>query len=464
MGTRGHDRSLWIAVGLIALAGLVLRVLGAQGALWLDEAWSATLAHDAGTPIGVFLNINHDNNHHLNSLWLQFVGLGASPLLARAPAILTSTLAIIVAALIAAPRGRVAALVTAWLFAISPILVTLGSEARGYAPMSLALLTAIAVVDRQLAGSDYRPRLALSLCFFLGALSQLTMVFGVCAVVGWYAFAMWRRVGFVQAVGATLRLFAVPLIALAAALALVFVPALLSPTGFQFGRYDPFAAMMYLHGVVEMIGYTIATPIGTGWLIAGVLVLVVLSRGAGASNQAFYRLAIVAFPLMLAILQSGNVGHPRYYLVASIALLLLIGELVAIGWRAGGWRRWFVSAALLATTVPSLVLDIDLIRNQRGDAGAAVRTLQMRAPGGATVGLDRDTGYAMIEQSAANHRYPLTIQKSLCPPQRFLLIDRFKGESLPVAVTRCGAHYLPIDGRHARGLSGTHWTLYERRP
>lgn len=464
MGTRGQDRSTWIAVGLIALAGLTLRILSAQGALWLDEAWSATLAHDAGTPIGVFLNINHDNNHHLNSLWLQFVGLGASPMLARTPAILTSTLAIMVAALIAAPRGRVAMLVTAWLFAVSPILVTLGSEARGYAPMSLALLAAVAIVDRQLAGSDYRPRLALSLCFLLGALSQLTMVFGVCAVVGWYAFAMWRRAGFAQAAVATLRLFAVPMIALAAALALVFVPALLSPTGFQFGRYDPFEIMMYLHGVVELIGYTVAIPIGTGWLIAGVLVLVVLARGAGVSNLAFYRLAIVAFPLMLAILQSGNVGHPRYYLVAAIALLLLIGELVAIGWRAGGWRRWFVSAALIATSVPSLVLDIDLIRNQRGDAGAAVRTMQKRAPAGATVSLDRDTGYAMVEQSAANHRYPLTVQKTECPPQRFLLIDRFKGERLPTAVQRCGVRYVPIDGRLARGLSGTHWTLYERRP
>lgn len=464
MGARGHDRSLLIAVGLIVLAGLVLRVLGAQGALWLDEAWSATLAHDAGAPIGIFLNVNHDNNHHLNSLWLQFVGWGAPPMLARAPAIITSTLAIVVAAMIAAPRGRIAILATAWLFAISPILVTMGSEARGYAPMSLALLTAILLVDRQLAGSDYRPRLALSLCFFLGALSQLTMVFGVCAVVGWYAFAMWRRAGFREATRATLRLFTVPMIALAAALALVFVPALLSPTGFQFGRYDPFDTMLYLHGVVELIGYTVAIPIGTGWLIAGALVLVVLARGAGVSKLAFYRLAIVAFPLMLAILQSGNVGHPRYYLVAGIGLLLLIGELVAIGWAAGGWRRWFVSAALIATTIPSLVLDIDLIRNQRGDAGAAVRTMQQRAPGGTIVALDRDTGYAMIEQSAAYHRYPLRIQESECPAQRFLLVDRFKGEDLPVAVHRCGVRYLPIDGRLARGLSGTHWTLYERRP
>ncbi len=221
--------------------------------------------------------------------------------------------------------------------------------------------------------------------------------------------------------------------------------------------------MQYLHGVVEMLGYTVAAPIDTGWLIAGALVLVVLARPAGASKLAFFRLAIVIFPLMLAVLQSGNVAHPRYYLVAGLALLLLIGELVAIGWQAGGVKRWVAVAGLLALSVPALALDIDLIRNQRGDAAAAVRAMQARAPGGTTMILDRDTGYAMIEQSAAHARYPVAIQEAGCPAQRFLLIDRFRGEGFPARVLRCGALYLPIDGRRAHGLSGTHWTLYERR-
>lgn len=462
--TAAIDRRCWIWLGVIVAVGMVLRIAGAQGALWLDEAWSAKLAHDASTPIGVFLNINHDNNHHINSLWLQTVGIGAPPMLARALSIVTGTLAIVAAALVAAPRGRIAMLVTGWLFAVSPILVTLGSEARGYAPMSLALLSAIAIVDRQVSGSRYRPQRALALCFFLGALSQLTMVFGVCAIVGWYALTLWHRSGFRSAVAATLRLFAIPLAALVAALALVFVPALLSPTGFQFGRYDPFEIMQYLHGIVEMVGYTVALPVETGWLVAVALVLVVLARPAGASKLALYRLAIFVFPLMLAILQSGNVAHPRYYLVAGIALLLLIGELVAVGWLAGGWKRRVAAIGLAVVSIPAIALDIDLIRNQRGDAGAAVRTMRARSPAGATMILDRDTGLAMIEQSAAYERYPVTIQQAGCPPRRFLLVDRFRGETFPARILRCGALYLPIDGRRAHGLSGTHWTLYERRP
>ena len=138
----------------IVLLGLALRIASAQGGLWLDEAWSAELARQAGTPLGVFLNINHDNNHHLNSLWMQFVGFGAPPLLQRALSIVSGTIAIFVAAAIVRPRGPTIALVAALLFAVSPMMVTMGSEARGYAPMALALLTAILLVARWLPGQS----------------------------------------------------------------------------------------------------------------------------------------------------------------------------------------------------------------------------------------------------------------------------------------------------------------------
>ena len=103
----------WSAVAALAAAGLVLRLLAADGALWTDEAWSALHAAEVQTPLGVFLFINHDNNHHLYSLWLQAIGLQASPLLARAPAIIAGTLAILVAAMIGARRSAAAAIVAA---------------------------------------------------------------------------------------------------------------------------------------------------------------------------------------------------------------------------------------------------------------------------------------------------------------------------------------------------------------
>src|SRR5438045_4883022 len=135
----------WSAVAGVAVVGLVLRVLAARGGLWTDEAWSMIYAEQARNAAGVFVRINHDNNHHLNTLWLQAIGSGAAPWLARLPAILAGTACVVVAAMLAGRKSRPAGLVAAVLFALSPALVAFGSEARGYALMALAALTMLLV-------------------------------------------------------------------------------------------------------------------------------------------------------------------------------------------------------------------------------------------------------------------------------------------------------------------------------
>jgi len=463
-GEQGVDRRVWWLLGAILALGLALRIAGAQGALWLDEAWSAKQAHDAGTPLGVFLNINHDNNHHLNSLWLLLVGFDAPPMLARALSIVTGTAAILVAWAIGARRSVALGLITALLFAISPALVTFGSEARGYAPMTLALLTAILLVHRWLAGEAERsPALALAICFFLGAFSQLTMFFAFCALAGWVFFALWKRDGFRPALADSFRLFLPSAVALALVVVII-LGAAAARTGFKFGRYDPFNTLELLHGVSELVQYALGFPIVSIWWFALIPALVVLAPSAGVSRIAFHRLAILAFPLGLALLRAGNVAHPRYYLLVGIALLLLIAELIWLGWRAGGWKRWLAAAALAGITVASLACDVDLAINRRGDPGAAIRAMQVRAPQGTHLLLDRETGIATFEAAAAAAHYPLAVQLEDCTAARFFLADRFRGEEPPARIALCGAVYAPIAAARAHGMSGTHWTLYERQP
>lgn len=464
MGERGVDRRTWWLLGAIVALGLGLRIAGAQGALWLDEAWSAKQAHDAGAPLGVFLNINHDNNHHLNSLWLLFVGFDAPPMLARALSIVTGTAAIPVAWAIGARRGAALGLITALLFAISPTLVTLGSEARGYAPMTLALLTALLLTDRWLAGEAARsPALALAICFFLGAFAQLTMFFAFCALAGWVFFALWKRSGFKVALLDGFRLFLPSAIALGLVVAII-LGAAAARTGFKFGRYDPYNTLELLHGVSELVQYSVGVPVVSIWWFALIPALVVLAPSAGVSRIGFHRLAILAFPLALALLRAGNVAHPRYYLLVGIALLLLIAELVWLGWRAGGWKRWLAAAALAGIALASLACDVDLAINRRGDPGAAIRAMQGRAPQGATLLLDRETGIATLEAAAASAHYPLRVQLADCTAARFFFADRFRGEDPPARIALCGAVYAPIAAARAHGMSGTHWTLYERQP
>ncbi|WP_404339347.1 hypothetical protein AB2M62_08445 [Sphingomonas sp. MMS12-HWE2-04] len=458
------DRRGWWLLGAILAVGLALRIAGAQGGLWLDEAWSALQAHDAGTPLGIFLNINHDNNHHLNSLWLQFVGIAAPSPVQRGLSIVTSTLSILIAAQIGARRGTGVALVTAALFAVSPAMVTMGSEARGYAPMMLALLLAILLIDRWLAGEAERsPATALALCFFLGALSQLTILFGFLAVAGWVFFALWKRDGFKPAFLATLKLFAPSLIAFALVFAILAAGAA-QGGGFKFGNYDPFTWLQFLHGVSELIEYTLGFPVVSVFWLVLVPALVILAPSAGVARLGFHRLAILGFPLTLALLHSGNVAHPRYYLLVGIALLILLGEMLWREFAAGGWRRWAAAAAFVTILAGSLAQDIDLAINRRGDTSAAIRAMQARAPAGAELLIDRDTARAALEVGATQAGYRLEIRKQVCAPARFLLADRFKGEDPPETVERCGRHYRPIVAMRAHGLSGTHWTLYEHTP
>lgn len=449
---------------LLALVGAILRLLAAQGGLWLDEAWSAKMADEVGTPLGIFLSINHDNNHHLNTLWLQSIGLGAPSWLARLPAVATGSIAVWVAAAIAAPRGRAAMLGSAALFAVSPILVTMGSEARGYAPMTLAFLVSILLVDRWLArGPDYRPQTGLALCFFIGVLSHLTMLFGIVALGSWVFLTLLRREGFLPALTASSRLFLPAIIATALALGIIGGAAAASSKGFQFGSYEPFTLNMYLHGVIEMIGYTFGWPAKTLLWLPFAATLVILARSAGVARFPFYGLVIIAFPVTLAVLQSGNVGHPRYYVVAGIGLLLLFGEIIAAGIQTGGWRRAVAGIGGMAVLAGCMVQDFDLIRNQRGDPASAVARIRALSPGGATLLLDRDSATAMMEVAAAQRDYPLRTQLAPCPPTRFALSDRFKGESLPAVLLKCGVTYLPIHRHEAHGLSGTAWQLYERQ-
>jgi uncharacterized membrane protein len=231
-----RERLWWLAVGAIALAGLALRVVAAQGGLWTDEAWSVIYAAQARDVLGVFLRINHDNNHHLYSVWLQAIGPGASPLLARMPAILAGTLCVPVAALHKGRRSRQAGHVAALLIAFTPMLVVLGSEARGYAMMLLATVAMLLLVGDAV---DRRPargaNLWIAALALFGMLSHMTMAAPVAIATLWAYLERRSQAGPNAAVPWTLRLMGPALATTAAVVVFIFTAAELSPTGMRLG-------------------------------------------------------------------------------------------------------------------------------------------------------------------------------------------------------------------------------------
>ncbi|MGN7159613.1 hypothetical protein [Sphingomonas sp. SAFR-052] len=452
--TIGQRRGVCAAIALATLAGLAVRILAAHGGLWLDEAWSAVVAQDVGTPAGIFVRINHDNNHHLNSLWLQWVGSTAPPLFQRALSIVTGTATIPLAAAIALRRGRAAAVLAAIAFAGSPFLVTFGSEARGYAPMLLAWVAAIGVADRWLAAPDGQPpATAMLLAAIFGCLSQATMLFGLAGLGGWVGIERWRAAGWRGSLRDTVRLFAPALIAVALLIAIAVGAAMTSRNGFQFGAREPHNMTKWLIALEQLWTWSCGL-----WVIAPAVAIAgcfVRDRLIG-----LVLLTGVGLPLAVALLALPNSGAARYYIIAVPPLLLLAASTLPVLWRKR--RAWrlpvLVVGALFSWT--AIDRDLALVANLRGDPGRAVRTLAAVAPQGATVSVALSRSTAILNAAARSQRYPLTIDDGPCAPFRFIERDGYN--PFPDPLIRCGRRFREIARGDPAGLSGSHWRLYAR--
>lgn len=453
------------AVIAATLAGLVLRLLNARGGLWLDEAWSMSFARQSGTPLGLILHVHHDNNHLLNTLWMQLVGFDAPPMLQRGLSILCGTAAIPVAAGIAARWGRWPAAIAALLFALSPILVIYGSEARGYAPMLLALLIGIRLTfDWIELGDDPARRRWLGWTVFLGALAQLTMAFGLAALIGTAWLSRVKAEGWQQTTTQTARFFWPAALALASVIALTLLPAAFTPKGFEIGSYTPFSWGDWMKALGDLTGYCVAYGL-PGWQPTAILLgfgLLGAWRYRHEAWGAFVLLAIVGLPVAVAVLHIGNAGFARYYLLTAVALLLALARLFGTMMARAGGGRWVAggSSALLilamAASIPMLLF------NLRGDPLRAIAA--MRAAGGsATIWVPQARSRTVIESASAAARFPVAIRTAPCPAAGFAYSDQGMGEppsNLPPACT--GARYKVILNVHAYGLSGTDWQLWQR--
>lgn len=446
---------------MVALAA-GLRIAMATGGLWLDEAWSAMLAREAIDPVGIFLHLNHDNNHHLNTLWLQAVGLDAPPLVQRALAIVSSVLSVAVAAAIGARRGSATALITATLFAVSPVFVTYGAEARGYAPMILALLVAILLVDRWRAGENGPPRNALAACFGLGMLAQPTTIFGFVAIAGWVAIDSWQRERSWTAVVEAADALVPGFIALLAVLVIILTMPLVDGEGLQIGGFEYFAWDAYRGALVRLAAHLVAAPLVALWPIALLPALFVTAWLLGVGRMTLYLLAIIAFPLAIGVVQPANPGHSRYYLLAAIGLLLMLGETIARAiargriWRLGG------AAALIGIVTANLWVDAVMIDDQRGRPDAPIAIIAREAPAGADLLIERAGSRAVYQVAAAQRGYRLHLMFNGCRPAAYLVTNRFRSQAFDDLSTYCGMRWERIAQRRAKGMADDGWQLYRR--
>ena len=386
-----RERLWWLAVGAIALAGLALRIVAAQGGLWTDEAWSVIYAAQARDVLGVFLRINHDNNHHLYSVWLQAIGPGASPLLARMPAILAGTLCVPVAALLMGRRSRLVGLVAALLFAFSPMLVVLGSEARGYAMMLLATVAMLLLVGDAVDGRPARgANLWIAALALFGMLSHMTMAAPVGLAALWFYLERRATAGPGKALPDTLRLIGPAIAVTAAVVVFVFTAGALSPTGFRLGGYEPFALPHYTAALDDLALWSAGLSSPWPWLVpfaAGATALIIAFRRPQwlGSRARLYGLLIIAVPLAAGLVRSGNTEFARYYLTSALGLLLLISDWIARGLEDRPAVRSAALFLMITLVGVGLYRDLVLIGVDRGRPARPVADMAALEPSGARV-------------------------------------------------------------------------------
>jgi hypothetical protein len=458
--------SAWSAIAAAVVLGLVLRVLAAaSGALWTDEAWSALHAAEVGTPLGVFLFINHDNNHHLYSLWLQAIGLEASPLLARAPAIAAGTLTIIVAALVGARRSAGAAVLAALLFAVAPILVTYGSEARGYALMLLAAMTMLLLLDRWLDGeSKEAPVSGLSILALLGMLSHLTMAAFVGLLALWVFAVRRSERGPSEALRTSLGVMGPPIAICALVVAGVFAAANASPGGMRVGGYSPFTLDRYALAMSDLSATTVGVAFGPWWLSPAIFALLAVWISVRPPRwigrwRFLLPLLILSVPLGIAVTRSGNPEFARYYLSSAVGVLLLASMWIGREMRGPAIRSGLAMIAAVIMIGGGLWGDAQLIELRRGDPDRPLQIMQAQAKHRPTVAFAEERLKAVLTVAGERRGYQFTTASG-CDPAEYLLGARWSLAPVRKEVVRCDTTWHLVDYGNSGRLSGEGWALY----
>jgi len=456
--------------------GGVLRLVAAQGDLWLDEVASITAARELTSPLGVF-SLARDNNHHLNTLWLYFARDFGGSLAPRLLSIATGTATIALAALAFPARRPWARIIAALLVATSFPLLTYASEARGYAPMVCWGFAALVLLRRALAEHGYPAAIVFGVVCVLGFLSHLSFaMFYVALVVSSCHTVATRRLGMARSASALWRLHALPF-----AFLLVFysvslrdIAVLGAPPRSLFGT------------IFEVAALVLGWPVSSEWLLAAAVVVAVLfgialvsERRAGSGLCVFHLFAIALVPAALILLRPPDFAYPRYFIAPLAALLLLIASLLGRWISRGGAARIFslgICAALLIGNMAEIPRFLGPQRGSYRDAVATMREARATDTTDATSTTGRirygsDHPYrngTMVAFYAAESPSDIAFEykdkaewKSAGPPAWYLRHSFARAPEVNrYHLLRERYLYRFVDHYPYYGLSGWHWMLY----
>jgi hypothetical protein len=367
--------------------------------------------------------------------------------------------------MIVAKRSAAGGIVASLLFALSPIMLTYGSEARGYAPMILAALTMLLLAMRSVeCGTARFAPWWLALVSLLGMLSHMTMGAPVALITLWVYLDRRRTEGPKQGLRTTARTMGPAAVVAAAVPILVIIAGMMSPSGMRVGGYVPFSWEDLFRALGDLSAWTFGftmvpaeLPLGAVALMTA-LVAVRPPKWLG-TRSLLYPILILGVPLAIAVVHSGNVGFARYFLCSAIGLLLLASEWIARELEKSSSRRAGTVAVLGTILLTSLWEDSLLIRLDRGHPDEIVRLMRQRSLEGSRVALETPRLEAVTKVAAIQAAYRVNLVRG-CAQADFVISSepRHLASSGPLA--RCGVTMRPVGSGSGTALSGDRWILY----
>jgi hypothetical protein len=459
-----------LLLGLILLLAAGLRVAAAMNDLWLDELISLSMASHLKSPLDLFTTFNNDNNHHLNTLYLSFIGEGHAAIVYRLLSLVCGV-ATVAAAYWATDRRRpVTRLLAALLVAVNYPLIHYSSEARGYAGAVLAAVLAYGVADRWVRRPTWGRAGLFAAAFGLGVFSHLTFCFIWGAIGLWTLAAAVDRRKAAPGVKDWVILHAGP-----AALLGIFYLACLRKMAILGGPQSPIGGVIRQF-LANVLGWPL-TDSASAWLVAGGVGALaawgMAARGSPARRERrWIFFAATMIPLAVLVVTQPKFVYARYLLVTAPFFCLMVAFAVA---RVGRSKAGVGVAAAVVTAlvVGQGVLVARFLRVGRGNLSAAARLIGAETAGAEiTIAADQtfrgnfEFPYLTWHLPPGKHLQTSPLGEAVAGPEWYVVHGEGGAPPGPSQLrnSQTGSVYARVAFFPCSELAGQAWSVYHRLP